>query len=397
MSYLKFKADYIFTGYDTIPGNNKVLITHENGEIESIVSTENAGDDIQIFSGILSPGFINCHCHLELSHLKNTIPPKTGLISFILNILKLRDNSFEIIQDAMLKAEEELYNSGTVAVGDISNDTTSIDVKKNSKLHYYNFIEAIGFVDSNAESRFNLYENVFHLFETELKNHNCSIVPHAAYSVSEKLFHCINQIATNKTICIHNQETLEETKWFKNKEGTFYKLFDVLQINSASFSATNKSSLQSYLPYLTSPKNIILVHNSFTTQADVEFAKQHAKQNEQNIFWCICNNANQYIEQVNPPIELLYENNCNIVIGTDSYSSNWSLNMLDEIKTIINSTNNKIKTNQILQWATINGAQALQMDSYLGTISKGKMPGVVIIENTLDNEISYNSTSRRLI
>ena len=51
-------------------------------------------------------------------------------------------------------------------------------------------------------------------------------------------------------------------------------------------------------------------------------------------FWCICANANQYIEQTMPPIELLRSQRANIVIGTDSYASNWSLNILDERKTI---------------------------------------------------------------
>ena len=69
MAYRKFKADQLFDGY-RLHGNDKVLITDETGNVEEIVSFSEAGDDIQTFSGILSPGFINCHCHLELSHLK---------------------------------------------------------------------------------------------------------------------------------------------------------------------------------------------------------------------------------------------------------------------------------------------------------------------------------------
>lgn len=397
MSYLKFTADFIFTGYEMILGDDAVLITHKNGEIEEIITKENAGDDIQSFNGILSPGFVNCHCHLELSHLKNIIPPKTGLIPFLIRVPKYREANFENIEIAIENAATELFNSGTVAVGDICNNTSSISVKKKSKLHFYNFIEAIGFQNSNAESRFNLYENVFNLFKIELATHSNSIVPHAPYSVSKKLLELINQQSSEKTICIHNQETLEETKWFKNKEGDFIKLFNALQIDSSSFTPSGKSSLQTYLPYLTNAKNVILVHNSFTTYNDIEFTLHHAKEYNQNIFWCICNNANLYIEQTHPPIQTLKNKNCTLVIGTDSYSSNWSLNMLDEIKTILHSLNNTFSTQEVLQWATINGATALQMQTYLGSFNKGKNPGVVLIENTVDQSIIKESTSRRLV
>lgn len=397
MSYLKFTADYIFTGYEIISGKNSVLITHENGKIEATVPKEKAGDGIQTFNGILTPGFINCHCHLELSHLKKVIPPNTGLIPFLISVPKYREANFETIQNAIENAITELYNSGTVAVGDICNNTTTISIKKNSNLHFYNFIEAIGFQDSNAESRFNLYENVYNLFKTELSNQLNSIVPHAPYSVSKKLFELINLQSSEKTICIHNQETIEETKWFKNKEGEFINLFNALQIDSSSFIPSGKSSLQTYLPHLTNVKNIILVHNSFTTYADIEFALHHAKKFNQNIFWCICNNANLYIEQTSPPIKTLKDQNCTLVIGTDSYSSNWSLNMLDEIKTILQSSNNNYSTSEVLQWATINGATALQMQSHLGSFDTGKIPGIVLIENTINQSIIKESTTRRII
>lgn len=69
MSFRKFKADQLFDGY-RLHGNDKVLITDDSGKIEGVVPLEYAGDDIQTFNGILTPGLINCHCHLELSHLK---------------------------------------------------------------------------------------------------------------------------------------------------------------------------------------------------------------------------------------------------------------------------------------------------------------------------------------
>src|SRR5213083_2264030 len=99
MSYLKFKADNIFTGAEILD-NNSVLITNEAGIIEDIVTEKDAGDDIQYFNGILSPGFINCHCHLELSHMKSLIPEKTGLVDFVFKVVTERHFDDEEIINA---------------------------------------------------------------------------------------------------------------------------------------------------------------------------------------------------------------------------------------------------------------------------------------------------------
>ena len=82
-----------------------------------------------------------------------------------------------------------------------------------------------------------------------------------------------------------------------------------------------------------------------------------------------------------PPIDLLRKNNRTIVIGTDSYASNWQLNILEEIKTIQQQTSNAIPLQEVLQWATINGAKALQVEENFGSFEKGKQPGVVLIDS----------------
>jgi cytosine/adenosine deaminase-related metal-dependent hydrolase len=134
------------------------------------------------------------------------------------------------------------------------------------------------------------------------------------------------------------------------------------------------------------------VHNSFTSQSDIK-AVQAANT---DAYWCLCSNANQYIENTMPPVQLLREQHANIVIGTDSYASNWSLNMLDELKRI-QLHNSQIPLAEMLTWITSNGARALQMDDKLGSIEIGKKPGLVLIENLLDQHQITNSISAKRI
>ena len=146
MAYRKFKADQLFDGYQ-LYANDKVLIADDSGKIEDIISVAEAGDDIEIFSGILSPGLINCHCHLELSHLKNVIPPHTGLIEFLCSVVTKRGFDPEIVQQEIIRAEAEMYDNGIVAVGDIGNTADTAEVKSKSRIQWQNFVEVLGFTD----------------------------------------------------------------------------------------------------------------------------------------------------------------------------------------------------------------------------------------------------------
>ena len=109
-----------------------------------------------------------------------------------------------------------------------------------------------------------------------------------------------------------------------------------------------------------------------------------------------CFNTAQYIEQTMPPIELLRSEKAKLVIGTDSYASNWSLNILDELKTI-QQHQPQIPLAEMLGWATINGAQALQMDKHLGSFEQGKKPGVVLIKGIDTFNDINNANSQRIL
>ena len=138
--YQKFQATQIFTGTELLE-DQLVLITQKDGTIEALVGIEDAGDEVQNFEGILSPGFINAHCHLELSHMKGMIPAHSGLQEFVKQIVGLRKVEDGIIQEAIISAENEMYNNGIVAVGDICNTVDTLSIKQKHKLAYYSFVE----------------------------------------------------------------------------------------------------------------------------------------------------------------------------------------------------------------------------------------------------------------
>ena len=376
-----------------LPGNF-VLITTKEGVVVDITESKDAGDDIETFSGILSPGFINTHCHLELSHMKGCIPEKTGLVDFILKVVFERHFEEAEIFAAIKNAENEMLQNGIVAVGDICNNTFTIPQKSQQQLRYYNFIEASGFTNEGAETRFrrsiDFYKQYAALFPEN------SIVPHAPYSVSPAMFRMINDFPNNKVVSIHNQETAAENELFKNKQGNFLQMYQKMNIDISHFKASRKTSLQTYLPSLNQNQSLILVHNVCTSAADIQFEKHQTSNIKHQTYYCLCPNANLYITDTLPDVNLFIEQQCNIVLGTDSLASNHQLSILEEIKTLQQNFPN-ISLQTMLQWATTNGAKALQMDNELGSFEKGKKPGIVLIENATPANLPALSTARRIL
>jgi cytosine/adenosine deaminase-related metal-dependent hydrolase len=375
MSYLKFRSDHLFTGHNWLD-NSYVLITTREGEVVDIAPVSEAGENIAFFPGILSPGFVNCHCHLELSHMKGVIPEGTGMVDFLIKVI--RERSFEpvIIKEAIAEAEMAMLGNGIVAVGDICNTTATIEQKKLGHLQYHNFIETIGFSDATAAQRFEAAHAIYDQFARlyRVPGESNSIVPHAPYSVSPKLFQLIARFPGNQLLTIHNQESEAENEFLQKGTGDFLRLYETLGMDISFYKASGKRSLESCLPYFSPNQSVILVHNVMTNEEDMKAIG--------NFFFCLCPNANRYIGNPLPDIDLLRRHGAAITIGTDSLASNHQLSVLAELKTI-HQHNPQVLVFELLQWATINGARALQLDTTLGSFEAGKQPGVLVIDHEL--------------
>ncbi|MBY0476417.1 MAG: amidohydrolase family protein [Chitinophagaceae bacterium] len=413
MDYRKFKATELFDGYQ-LHQSGKVLITDAAGVVQDLVAIADAGDNVEVFDGILTPGFINAHCHLELSHLKNVIPPHTGLIDFLCDVVTKREapaspksppeegtlnDSAQLKALAIRNAEKEMFENGIVAVGDIGNTTDTAAVKSNSKIRWQNFVEVLCFTDAKADELFKHYQTVAKELEGSLRTsnnlHRTSLVPHAPYSISPKMFQLINEATTGEIISIHNQENLAENDLYQTGEGGFLRFFNIFGMNTSPFPVTGKTSIRSYLPYFNQQQTILLVHNTYMPEEDIVWANAYADANGLKLIYCLCINANRYIENKTPPVDLLLKHGCTVVLGTDSYSSNRQLSIAKEMEALrgmayFRSMPYLQAVEQLLQMATINGARALQWNDQLGSFEKGKQPGVVLLSNDF-------STSKRLL
>ncbi|HEX6915503.1 MAG TPA: amidohydrolase family protein [Chitinophagaceae bacterium] len=383
MGFRKFQAEKIFDGKRFCePG--MVLITDEKGGILDLVDSADAGEDIRLLPGIISPGFINCHCHLELSHMKRRIPEHTGLVDFVLKVVTERHHPEEEILQAISDAEDEMLQNGIVAVGDICNNNLTIPQKQKRRIAYFNFIEASGWIPAIAAGRLDRAKALlaeYDVLRYPGSKFNASIVPHAPYSVSGELWKGIEPYFRDKVVSIHNQETASEDEFFIQGTGEFNRMYQLMNIENSHHEPTRQTSLRSYYNQLLSADRVILVHNSFTGKADVEFALANQR-SEGQLFFCLCVNANLYIENTLPAIGIFRDAGAQLVLGTDSLASNWSLDIAAEMRTL-RQRFPEISLEEMLGWATLNGAKALDMDDRAGSFEKGKAPGIVRFDENL--------------
>ena len=392
----KISADYIYA-MDRPPIKDGVVVVDHDGKVIELGSRSDYDlAELEIHRGVLIPGMINTHCHMELSHMINKIPTGTGLIPFISQVVKFRDFPQEIIDSAIEAADRYMYSQGIVAVGDISNKADTANVKANSDIRYYTFVEMFDFIqDSMTEAMIDQYSEVYGKHNKENGNSK-SYVPHAPYTVSDRLYKFIKQNNTpNSTVSIHNQETKHEDDLFNNKSGDFLDFYEGFGFPLKDFKATGKNSIHHAMSQMDPKQRTLFVHNTRTTSSDIAAAQEWSE----NVYWATCANANLYIENSLPNYQAFIDANANMTIGTDSLSSNWQLSVFEEMKTI-KKYNSYIPTSTLLEWATSNGAKALGFDDTLGSFTVGKNPGIVLIDCELDTDqevILTNANVRRLV
>jgi len=359
------------------PLEDSVIILDGDSIVQIDKKENHDPSSIQALEGVLIPGFINTHCHLELSHMKGKVDTGTGLIPFISSVVKFRDIDQTVIDQAIIAGDEEMSSNGIVAVGDISNKSDTAKVKSESTIDYYTFVEMFDFLNSGmTTAAIDQYSNTYNL-QSDTKHNRKNFVPHAPYTVTPDLFAYIRDHSPEDcTISIHNQETHDENLLFEHKKGRFLDFFNDFGMPLVNFESIGKSSIHYAMQHMDPQRRSLFVHNTITSADDIK----HALAWSDKVYWATCPNANLYIENRLPDYKIFLENDAAMTIGTDSLTSNWQLSILEEMKTI-HRYQSFIPFETLIEWATINGARALGYDDRLGSLEAKKTPGINLLYN----------------
>ena len=389
----RFSAQYIITGTGSILKRG-IITTDDEGLITDVTDTGGSLPELQntaFYNGIISPGFVNCHCHLELSAMKGMLPGKQGLGKFIRDVRDKRTMAADKLKHARI-ADREMYDSGISACADICNTPDTFRIKDESALVYLNLLEVFGIDPGRIEKRL----QDITLLKGEASGYRTSsyIVPHSLYSLSSGLLVELLKITReNRVTSIHFMESDAEKEFLSHCTGSIAESYKSMGITGEMLTDRVRDHISGILSMVTLSGNLLLVHNTFSGSEEIDRVMERG-----NTFWCLCPSSNIYIENSLPPVQLLRDRGAKIVLGTDSLASNSRLSILEEMK-LIASGNRGIPLGEIIIWATANGAEALDLSESLGTIETGKRPGLVLLENISleDMALTPEVTARRLI
>jgi cytosine/adenosine deaminase-related metal-dependent hydrolase len=292
---------------------------------------------------------------------------------FIGSVRNKRDDSKESVLRSSFSANNYMYREGIVLCADICNTSDTFVLKKESRIKYINLIEVFGLDSEKAVRRMNEAIAVSELAsDNELLYY---LVPHSAYSMSLSLLRLLRkECSGNKVTSIHFMETSAEESFLKGRNGNLMTTYERSGLLPKTLE-TVVSHEDAIINEVTPSGNLILVHNTFIKKENLIKLRER-----KNLFYCLCPNSNLYIENKLPPVNLLIDEDCEIVIGTDSLASNSTLSILEELKTLQFNFPG-VKLEELISWATINGARALASDDIFGSIEPGKKPGLLVIEN----------------
>ena len=367
-------AQYIFTNTGR-PLKRGIITVDDNGFIIDVEDTNGQlaeQSSVEFYNGVIAPGFVNCHCHLELSYLKGKIDEGKGLGYFIEQIIKQRSFNLNNIEKAV-EADAVMFNEGISLCADVCNNDFSFPIKKNSRIKYINLLEAFGLDSAKAQ---NQIDAVNKIAETSANlNIPYNFVPHAVYSTSLALFRLLKQLShANRVTSIHFMESADESEMLTSNGGSVASTYSKAGRIPPVLELANNHA-DAVLNEITLSGNLMLIHNTFINREILRLVNKRP-----NLFFCLCPASNIYIEKKLPPVCMLKEETENIVIGTDSLASNKKLSILDELK-ILQSHFPSITFEELIKWATINGAIALGEKETFGAIEPKKKPGLILISN----------------
>lgn len=386
------------------------IVFDESGFIQDVIKNPNYEvTDAQKLNGLLLPGFVNAHCHLELSHMKGFIPRHIPMAEFARILIGNRHVAIDQQESKIREAVEQMVATGTVLVGDIANEEITLNIKLDytERLNIHTFWELFGL---NEEKSLQAFDKSLQIPE---RYKAVTLVPHAPFTVLPALMEKIvlwnknyntrMSIPTtqfdsiegrvnknyNTRMSIHALESEDEMNYFKDHTGNFPAFFESF---APDLRAPEAHPLDYFFRFFDKELKVLYVHMTEATAGDI----QRIEEQTPDYYVCLCPRSNIYIHNKLPNLSIF--NPQRLCLGTDSLASNDDLDLLKEILCLQEAYPN-FKLELLLQIATENGAKALSCESLFGQFKRGFRPGAVEITgfDSKSAKLHQDSTARRVI
>ena len=324
------------------------------------------------------PGLVNAHTHLELSYLRDEVPPASQFITWIRGVIAARrkqpDPRAPGILAAIDRALGEAVACGTAIVGDISNTLVTFGPLARSPLAAVVFYELIRF---NAPDPSGLVVHACRELDALMPTERvrASLAAHAPYSVAPLLFRAIRQAVDRDMLApcsVHLSESVEEVEFIRTGGGPWRALLEEMGSWDPAWVPPGGTPVQFLDDCGFLDSRVLAVHGVQMTAADL------TRLAARGTTLVTCPRSNGHSGAGAPPIEDFYASGVHVAIGTDSLSSAPDLNVFAELATL-RALGPSVPATRLLESATRVGARALGFDGDYGTIEPGKLARLIAV------------------
>lgn len=393
----RIAAKYLYPLNDPEPLVNGFVEVGDDGTILRTGLCDDPSAEADFLGGAVVPGFVNAHCHLELSSLWKKFRKGTGMAGFIDQINALRESApaEERLAD-IRRWMDILWQRGVSAMADISNCDESFAVKAASPMYTRTFLEVFG---TEPEDCADVIASVLALQRKAASfGLDAAPTPHACYTMSPQLLTAASAEGLRSGyLSYHSEETPEEEEMLKFGSGAMWE--NRKRAGMSVPPVTGTSSLLYFIDRLRQVRpapfgeHILLVHEVCLDQEGIDAVKAVMH----HPYFALCPLSNLFIHGALPPVDLMRRNGLKLTVGTDSLSSNDDLAPVAELFCLQENFPD-VPLGELLIWACRNGAEFLGKEDLYGTIEPGKRPGLVQIDNLgADGRLTAGSTSRRIL
>ena len=335
--------------------------------------------EIDLGNVAILPGLVNAHTHIELSYLRDEIPPASEFVTWIRGVIAARrqrpDPASAEILDAVNRAVDEAVGFGTAIVGDISNTLVSFGPLTRSALVGVVFYELIGFSTPDPEG---LVEQAARRIDALVPSERvrASLAAHAPYSVAPLVLRAMRQEIDRRPFApcsVHLSESTEEIEFIRTGGGPWRALLEEVGAWDPSWMPPGGSPVQFLDESGFLDARVLAVHGVQMTTADLDRLVARGST------LVTCPRSNGHTGAGAPPIEDFYNYGVNVAVGTDSLASAPDLNVFAELATL-RALAPTVSAGALLDSATRQGARALGFDADYGTIEPGKSARLLAIK-----------------
>src|SRR5262245_41808882 len=168
------------------------------------------GPERDLGAGVLVPGPVNAHAHLELSALAGRVPSAEGFTRWVEGLVEARAAvTAEEARAATAAAVRSVEEAGTAAIGDVSNTLAHLDLLEEAGFDSVVFFEQIGWDPVRAEEI--LADADRRLRRTLGARASVRLAAHAPHSVSEPLMRGL--VARGGPFALHLAESPDESRF----------------------------------------------------------------------------------------------------------------------------------------------------------------------------------------